>query len=278
MQAKRIPFENLPITNRFMFALVFSHKHIAKPFLEALLGIRILDLQEPEPEKTTENSPFSKGVRYDVFVKEQGPKGEILRTFDLEMQIEDTHELPKRARYYQALCDSEALNKGESYRNLKEQYIIFICPDDIFKQERAIYRFKNIEIGHPEHELGDQCFKDFIIFNKYKDVAEKSVKEYLEYFATNKATSKVTRDIERLRQWYLSDNETRKRYMTWQQELDDMVYEERERTKAEKRRADEAESRADKAESRADEEKSRADEAESRAERYEKILKEHGLL
>ena len=52
--------------------------------------------------------------------------------------------------------------------------------------------------------------------------------------------------------------------MTWQQELDDMVYEERQRTKAEKRRADEAESRAD-------EEKSRAD-------KYEKILKEHGLL
>ena len=52
--------------------------------------------------------------------------------------------------------------------------------------------------------------------------------------------------------------------MTWQQELDDMVYEERQRTKAEKRRADEAESRAD-------EEKSRAD-------KYEKMLKEHGLL
>ena len=45
--------------------------------------------------------------------------------------------------------------------------------------------------------------------------------------------------------------------MTWQQELDDMVYEERERTKAEKRRADEEKARADK---------------------YEKILKEHGLL
>ena len=102
------------------------------------------------------------------------------------------------------------------------------------------------------------------IFNKYKDVAEKSVKEYLEYFATNKATSQVTQDIERLRQWYLSDNETRKRYMTWQQELDDMVYEERERANAEKRRAEK--------------EKSRADEAEARADKYEKILKEHGLL
>lgn len=264
MNTNHIPFEQLPITNRFMFSLVFSHKHIAKPFLEAILGIKIFDLQEPEPEKTTENSPFNKGVRYDVFVKEKGTRGEILRIFDIEMQMEDTHELPKRARYYQALCDSEALNKGESYRNLKEQYIIFICPDDIFKQEQAVYRFKNLEIGNAKIELGDQCWKNFYIFSKYKDVAEKSIKEYLEYFATSKATSKGTQDVERLRQWYLSDNETRKRYMTWQQELDDMVYEERERANAEKRRAER--------------EKSRADEAEARADKYEKILKEHGLL
>ena len=213
MDPNHVPFEELPITNRFMFALVFSHKHIAKPFLEAILGIKIFDLQEPEPEKSTETSPF---------------------------------------------------NKGESYRNLKEQYIIFICPDDIFKQDRAVYRFKNLEKGHPEHELGDLCYKNFYIFNKYRDVAEQSVKEYLEYFATNKATSKGTKNIELQRQWYLSDNETRKRYMTWQQELDDLVYDERQRTKA-------AEKRASEAETRADEEKSRAD-------KYEKILKEHGLL
>lgn len=260
MDPNHVPFEELPITNRFRFALVFSRKHIAKPFLEAILGIKIFDLQEPEPEKSIETSPFNKGVRYDVFVKELGPDGEITRVFDIEMQMEDTHDLPKRTRYYQALCDSEALNKGESYRNLKEQYIIFICPDDIFKQGRAVYRFKNLELGHPEHELGDLCY----IFNKYREVAEQSVKEYLEYFATNKATSKGTKDIERQRQWYLSDNETRKRYMTWQQELDDLVYDERQRTKAAEKRASEAEIRAD--------------EAESRADKYEKILKEHGLL
>ena len=52
--------------------------------------------------------------------------------------------------------------------------------------------------------------------------------------------------------------------MTWQQELDDMIYEERERANAEKRRAEE--------------EKSRADDAEARADKSEKILKEHGLL
>ena len=116
------------------------------------------------------------------------------------------------------------------------------------------------------------------IFNKYKDVAEQSVKEYLEYFATNKATSKETKDIERQRQWYLSDNETRKRYMTWQQEIDEAVYLEREHANAAERRADEEKSRADKAESRVNEAESRADEAKSRADRYEKILREHGLL
>ncbi|MBQ2560124.1 MAG: PD-(D/E)XK nuclease family transposase [Fibrobacter sp.] len=128
METNHIPFEDLPITNRFMFALVFSHKHIAKPFLEALLGIKIFDLQEPEPEKSTENSPFSKGVRYDVFVKEREPKGEILRVFDIEMQIEDTHELPKRTRYYQALCDSEALNKGNPTATTKNSTSYSFAP------------------------------------------------------------------------------------------------------------------------------------------------------
>ena len=59
--------------------------------------------------------------------------------------------------------------------------------------------------------------------------------------------------------------------MTWQQELDDMVYEERERTKAAEKRANEAESRADEAALLASKEKSRAD-------MYEKMLREHGLL
>jgi hypothetical protein len=122
----------------------------------------------------------------------------------------------------------------------------------------------SLRLGNAKQVCHFSRLAEFIIFNKYRDVAEQSIKEYLEYFATNKATSQETKDIERQRQWYLSDNETRKRYMTWQQEIDDAVYVERERANA--------------AERRADEEKSRADEAESRADRYEKMLKEHGLL
>ncbi len=282
-----------------MFAMVFSHKEIAKPFLEAVLGIKIHELRDPEPEKTVEVSPFYKGIRYDVFVKETGPDGETLRSFDIEMQMEDTKEIPKRTRYYQAMCDSEALNKGEVYYNLKELYIVFLCPEDIFGQGRAVYRFKNLEVDNPKIELGDLCFKNFYIFNKYRDIAEKSIREYMEYFATRKPSSPETENIDRLVKWYQTDNETRKRYMTWQQEIDIAVDLERQRANdaerryfeakdradnAEKRffeakdRADEIQKQADAAEARANEEKARADEAESRANKYEKMLRELGKL
>ena len=264
MEIHHTPFEQLTITNRFMFAMVFSHKEIAKPFLEAVLGIKIHELRDPEPEKTIEVSPVSKGVRFDVFVKEAGPNGETIRSFDIEMQIEDTKEIPKRARFYQVMRDCEALNRGEKYYNLKELYIIFLCPDDIFGKGRAVYRFKNLEVDNPKIEMGDLSFKNFYIFSKYHEVAEKAVREYMEYFATNKANSPETEDIDRLVKWYQTDSNTRIRYMTWQEEIDIAV-------DLERQRADEEKARADEAEARADEEKARAD-------KYEKMLRDLGKL
>ena len=264
MEAKNVPFEELTITNRFMFSIVFSRKEIAKPFLEAILGIKIHELRDPVPEKTIDVSPVSKGVRYDVFTKEVGPDGETLRSFDIELQMEDTKEIPKRARFYQAMRDSESLSRGEKYRNLKDLYIIFICPDDIFEKGRAVYRFKNLEVNDPKIEMGDLSFKNFYIFNKYREVAEKAIRDYLEYFATNKAISPETEDIDRLVKWYQTDSNMRIRYMTWVEELDEAVDRERER-------AEKAEVRANEAEKLAANEKTRAD-------KYEKMLKEHGLL
>ena len=261
-----------------MFAMVFSHKEIAKPFLEAVLGIKIHELREPEPEKTVEVSPFYKGIRYDVFVKETGPNGESLRSFDIEMQMEDTKEIPKRTRYYQAMCDSESLNKGDVYYNLKELYIMFLCPEDIFEQGRAVYRFRNLEVDNPKIELGDLCFKNFYIFNKYRDVAEKSIREYMEYFATRKPSSPETKKIDRMVKWYQTDNETRKRYMTWQQEIDIAVDQERQRANDAERRYFEAKDRADEIQKQADAAEARANEAEARANKYEKMLRDLGKL
>ena len=244
--------------------MVFSHKEIAKPFLEAVLGIKIHELRDPEPEKTIEVSPVSKGVRFDVFTKEVGPDGETLRSFDIEMQMEDTKEIPKRARFYQARRDREALCRGDKYYNLKELYIIFLCPDDIFAKGRAVYRFKNLETDDPKIEMGDLSFKNFYIFSKYREVAEKAVRDYMEYFATNKANTPATENIDRLVKWYQTDSNTRIRYMTWQEEIDIAVDLERQRTKEVQKIADA--------------EKVRADKEKARADKYEQMLRELGKL
>ena len=258
--------------------MVFSHKEIAKPFLEAVLGIKIHELRDPEPEKTIEVSPVSKGVRFDVFTKEVGPDGETLRSFDIEMQMEDTKEIPKRARFYQAMRDSEALCRGDKYYNLKELYIIFLCPDDIFAKGRAVYRFKNLETDDPKIEMGDLSFKNFYIFSKYREVAEKAVRDYMEYFATNKANTPATENIDRLVKWYQTDSNTRIRYMTWQEEIDIAVDLERQRADDAEKRLIEATELADAAEARADEAEARADEEKARADKYEKMLRDLGKL
>ncbi|SHL74279.1 hypothetical protein SAMN05720470_11420 [Fibrobacter sp. UWOV1] len=105
-------FDDLDITDPIMFGLVFSNKHIAQPFIEHLLDIKIDHLETPIPEAVLSYDAEHKGVRYDVFARETNENGETIRSFDLEMQMVDTKELPQRARYYQSVGDGVALSKG----------------------------------------------------------------------------------------------------------------------------------------------------------------------
>ena len=100
----------------------------------------------------------------------------------------------------------------------------------------------------------------------------------MEYFATRKPSSPETENIDRLVKWYQTDNETRKRYMTWQQEIDIAVDLERQRANDAERRYFEAKDRADEIQKQADAAEARANEEKARADKYEKILREHGIL
>ena len=215
-------FSKVTITNRFMFPLVFGHKEIAKPFIEAALGIKVYDLRDPEPEKTVLVSSLFKSVRYDVYIQEINNGNKVIRSFDLEMQIKNTKELPKRARYYQGVHDCHDLQRGCAYSKLKDQYVMFICPDDIFKAGLAIYSFQNYAAENKNVALNDRTFKNFYIFGNYKKLDDgHPLKKYLEYFATNhpKESDEETNRIHSRVEWYQADKETQERYMTWEQEL-----------------------------------------------------------
>ena len=212
-------FDELDITDPIMFGLVFSNKHIAQPFIEHLLGIKIDHLETPIPEAVLSYDAEHKGVRYDVFARETNENGETLRSFDLEMQMVDTTELPQRARYYQSVGDGVALSKGDFYTSLREQYIIFLCPKDIFNSGFPAYHFENRAQEAPNITLNDLTFKIFYIFKKYEKFMDPVVKAYMKYFATKNADSREAESINNLVSFYKTDTFIRNKYMTYEFDL-----------------------------------------------------------
>ena len=212
-------FDDLDITDPIMFGLVFSNKHIAQPFIEHLLGIKIDHLETPTPEAVLSYDAEHKGVRYDVFARETNENGETIRSFDLEMQMVDTKELPQRARYYQSVCDGVALSKGDFYTSLREQYIIFLCPVDIFGHGHPVYHFENRAKEDPSITLNDLSYKNFYIFTKYREFSDPVVRAYMKYFATRNVDSHETEAINSQVSFYKTDTIIRNKYMTYEYDL-----------------------------------------------------------
>ena len=220
-------YEDLDITDNFMFSKVFSNEDVAKDFLQDILKISIEKI-EVVTEASAQEDPFHKSVRFDVLVREESSSElksvrnlpGVGRYFDIELQMDDTGELPKRARYYQGMCDLDALGKGANYEELQKQYILFLCPKDIFGKGKPIYRFQNREESDPKILMGDLCYKNYYIFKKFDEIKDASIREYMQYFATQEHRSEKMERIHRLVERYRQDPVTRKAYMTLEQELD----------------------------------------------------------
>ena len=134
-------------------------------------------------------------------------------------QMVDTKELPQRARYYQSVGDGVALSKGGYYTSLKEQYIIFLCPMDIFGRGFPIYHFENRAREDSNIMLGDRTFKNFYIFKKYEEFTNPVVKAYMKYFATRDVDSRETETINDQVSYYKADTLIRNKYMTYEFDL-----------------------------------------------------------
>ena len=74
------------------------------------------------------------GVRLDVYADDAEK-----RRFNVEMQVTLQKFLPKRSRYYHDQIDMDALLAGDSYENLPDTYVIFICDFDPFGD--GLYRY-----------------------------------------------------------------------------------------------------------------------------------------
>jgi len=68
-------------------------------------------------------------------------------------------------RYYQAMSDSKQLPKGviNTYKDLKDSYVIFICREDLYGRGRYRYSFRTTCEEEPDLKLEDGSYK--MVFN-----------------------------------------------------------------------------------------------------------------
>jgi len=145
IEIKQSKWEELDISNDFLFGKVMQNPELCKELLQRILpDLEIERIEYPELQKSINVDMDARSVRLDVYVKDDK---EVV--YDIEMQVSNTKELPKRSRYYQSMIDLQLIDKGRFYDDLNRSYVIFICPFDLYGKGRHIYTFENIckEIG-----------------------------------------------------------------------------------------------------------------------------------
>lgn len=203
-------WEELGICNDFLFGKVMQNPELCKELLKRILPeLEIERIEYPELQKTIKFDADAKSVRLDVYVRD-----EKQTIYDIEMQVTDTKELAKRTRFYQSMIDLQMIDRGESYKQLKPSYIIFICPFDMFDKGRHLYTFQNICKEDHKILLKDEATKIFLNAHGNMDDVNKELKAFLDYVAGKSTEDTFVKKLELAVKEAKRNREWRYEYMT----------------------------------------------------------------
>ena len=150
-------YKNMTISHDYMFFSVMQNEELCKEMLETILDVEIEKIEYFEQEKQIKEVYNGKGIRLDVYVRDD--KRTI---YNLEMQVSNRDNIPKRTRYYQSMIDKNLLSAGVDYDDINDSIIIFICRFDLFGYGKAKYTFKNMCKEVEGLEMGDNSSKIFV--------------------------------------------------------------------------------------------------------------------
>ena len=201
-------WEDLTISNDFIFSKVMRDKEICKETIENLLHIKIKDIKYIEEQKSINIRYDAKSIRLDVYLEADE------KIYNIEMQVVNNKNLAKRSRYYQGLIDLDIIEKGESYKKLKESYIIFICTFDPFEENMPKYEFRYYCKDKKELELKDETHKIFFNTEAFQKEKDQNIKSFLKYINGEKENNKFVNKIDEKIKKVKLNKEWRQEYMT----------------------------------------------------------------
>ncbi len=210
VETVQINWEDLGISNDFLFGKVMQDPELCKELLQKILpDLKIDHIEYPELQKSINVDADARSVRLDVYVRDD--EGVV---YDIEMQIINTKELPKRSRYYQSMIDLQFIDKGQHYKKLNRSYIIFICQFDLYEKGRHIYTFENICKEDKSISMGDETVKIFLNTEGTMDDVSEELRAFLDYVAGKKSKDSFVEKLEEAVKEAKKNREWRHEYMT----------------------------------------------------------------
>jgi len=257
------------IGNTFLFGKVMtSNPNLLLELLQySLPEFHIKQIENPEKEADVKLSIDAHGVRLDVITTDD--RG---RRIDVEMQMRNEKNIPRRMRYYEGSIDQTTLEKGQNYSKLGDVVILFITPFDPFDARGNYkYTFRNTCQEDKDLVLDDGVSKVVLNAAGHKGDITPELKEFLQLVAgnvdpTHYAEGSFADRVQR--QVYIARRNARwrKEYMDWEMTLRNEREKGREEGRIEERAKTEEQRK------RAEAEKNRADAAEERIRKLEEKL------
>ena len=204
-------WEDLDITDDFIFSRVMRNKKLCRTLLEMILKVKIGKIKFLTSHHAIRVEPNTKGIIMDVYLKDEN------RVINVEMQTSNQGDLARRARYYQAAADIDTTPKGSEYQDLKENVVIFICTFDPFHKGKPFYTFQNLCLEHGEPiYLDDGTTKIFLNTNS-KDLGnlDLELRLFYDYVKGNNAQSDFTQELDSSISRLKEEKEERKMYLTY---------------------------------------------------------------
>ena len=198
MSEKRVMknYEELCFSDDFMFGKVMEDRELCREVLECLLQESVGELKVVQTQRELRYTVDGKPIRLDVYNEDS--YGAI---YDAEMEnlnhkTVESHQLPKRSRYYQGAIDIDYMDKGNSYKRLPESSVMFICTFDPFGKGLSRYTFRECCEESPDLRLGDGTRKIFYNCSYHGGDLPEELQKLYAYVEKGLADSGLTRKIE----------------------------------------------------------------------------------
>ncbi len=249
------PYDELFFTDDFLFSKIMRNPEIAKGVVQNLLGIKVKKIEFVTSQYSIEELYSGKGIRLDAYLEDEDKTLNPLANFAcqnwkqnlnrqnnekcisvlLEMQTVIKKDEGLRMRYYQSMMDIDHLNRGESFKELKESYVVFICLDDPFGDEKPIYNFATKEVDGTRI-LNDRIHKVIYNASSFEKAENLNVRAFLEYLEKHSATDPLTKKIQIAVDSCKNHQKWRAEYMLWKDQIREWKDEAREDGLAEGRK------------------------------------------